>query len=149
MNIEIREYGWEGCCISTDKALLDFEVIHGYLSRESYWAKDRSAETTRRTIENSLCFGVYDAAGRQAGFARVITDYATFGWLCDLFVLDAYKGKGLGKWLVQTIVSSPDLRALKRIQLATLDAHELYSGYGCFAALATPERWMERVQEKT
>jgi len=103
----------------------------------------------RRSIENSLCFGLYDPAGVQVGFARVITDCATFGWLCDLFILDAHKGKGLGKWLVQTIVSFPDLRALKRIQLATCDAHELYSRYGGFTPLAAPERWMERVQEGT
>jgi len=103
----------------------------------------------RRSIENSLCFGLYDPAGMQVGFARVITDCATFGWLCDVFILDAHKGKGLGKWLVQTIVSSPDIRALKRIQPATRDAHELYSRYGGFTPLAAPERWMERVQEGT
>ena len=138
-----------GYQISTDKSLLDFGIIHGYLSKESYWAVGRSMETVRRSIEGSLCFGLYEAAGRQAGFARGVTDYATFGWLCDVFVLDAHKGKGLGKWLVQTIVSHPDLVSLRRMYLGTRDAHGLYSRYGGFTPLAAPERWMERAQEKT
>jgi GNAT superfamily N-acetyltransferase len=143
------ETAMEGYTISTDASLVDIEAVHGYLSGQSYWATGRSLETVRRSIEHSLCFGVYDATGGQAGFARVITDYATFGWLCDLFILDAHKGRGLGKWLVQTIVAHPDLTSVKRIQLATRDAHELYSRYGGFAPLAAPALWMERVQEKT
>jgi GNAT superfamily N-acetyltransferase len=138
----------DGYTISTDASLLDVEIIHGYLSRESYWAAGRSVETVRRSMENSLSFGVYAAAGSQAGFARVVTDYATFGWLCDLFILDAHKGRGLGKWLVQTIVAHPDLQALKRLQLATKDAHELYTRYGGFTPLVAPELWMERVRDK-
>jgi GNAT superfamily N-acetyltransferase len=131
----------DGYTISTDASLLDIQIIHGYLSGESYWAAGRS-------MENSLCFGVCEAAGSQAGFARVVTDYATFGWLCDLFILDAHKGRGLGKWLVQTIVAHPDLQALKRLQLATRDAHELYSRYGGFTPLGAPDLWMERVRDK-
>jgi len=138
---------YAGYRISTDKALLDVEMIHGYLSGESYWAGGRSMETIRRSIENSVCFGVYDAAGRQAGFARVITDFATFGWLCDVFVLDPHRGKDLGKWLVQTIVSTAHLQGLPRIMLGTRDAHELYTRYGGFAPLADPGKWMERVQD--
>jgi GNAT superfamily N-acetyltransferase len=138
----------DGYMISTDSSRIDLEIVHGYLSRESYWAAGRAMETVQRSIENSLCFGVYDPDGKQAGFARVVTDYATFGWLCDLFILDAHKGRGLGKWLVQTVVSHPDLQALKRMQLATRDAHELYSRYGGFKPLAPPGRWMERVREK-
>jgi GNAT superfamily N-acetyltransferase len=133
--------------ISTDKALLHLDVIHGYLSGQSYWAAGRSLETVKRSVENSLCFGVYDAAGRQAGFARVITDFATFGWLCDVFILEEHKGKGLGKRLVQEIVSCPELQPLKRMQLATRDAHGLYRRYGGFNPLAHPEWWMERMQE--
>jgi GNAT superfamily N-acetyltransferase len=138
----------DGYMISTDSSRIDLEIVHGYLSRESYWAAGRAMETVQRSIENSLCFGVYDPDGKQAGFARVVTDYATFGWLCDLFILDAHKGRGLGKWLVQTVVSHPDLQALKRMQLATRDAHELYSRYGGFKPLAAPGLWMERVREK-
>jgi GNAT superfamily N-acetyltransferase len=138
----------DGYTISTDASLLDFEIIHGYLSGKTYWAAGRSMETVKLSVKNSFCFGMYDAAGRQAGFARVVTDYATFGWLCDLFILDEHQGKGLGKWLVQTIVSHPDLRALKRLQLATRDAHELYGRYGGFTPLAAPELWMERVRDK-
>src|SRR5208337_840494 len=103
-------HAYAGYRISTDKALLNVEMIHGYLSGQSYWAGGRSMETVRRSTENSICFGVYDAAGRQAGFARVITDSATFGWLCDVFVLDPHRGKDLGKWLVQTIVSTAHLQ---------------------------------------
>jgi GNAT superfamily N-acetyltransferase len=138
----------DGYTISTDPALIDREVVHGYLSLQSYWAAGRTMHTVEKSIENSLCFGVYDADGRQAGFGRVITDYATFGWLCDVFILDGHKGRGLGKWLVQTIVSHPELQGLKRIHLATRDAHELYGRYGGFTPLAAPGLWMERVREK-
>ncbi len=144
----IAEHTFAGYHISTDKTRLDLATIHGYLSGESYWAAGRSMETIRRSIESSLCFGVYDAAGQQAGFARVVSDFATFGWLCDVFVLDAHKGKGLGKWLVRTIVSFRELQGLTRIMLGTRDAHQLYARYGGFAPLADPGKWMERVQEK-
>ncbi len=92
----------DGYTISTDKARLDISAIHEYLSERSYWAEGRPREVVERAIENSLCFGVYEGE-RQAGFARVVTDYATFAWLCDVFILEDYRGRGLGKWLVETI----------------------------------------------
>lgn len=134
----------DGYLISTDKSRLDVETVHGYLSRESYWAAGRTRETVQRSIEGSLCLGLYDPQGKLAGFARVITDFATFGWICDVFVLDAHKGRGLGKWLVETVVNLPDLQGLRRLQLATRDAHELYRRYGGFTQIASPEMWMER-----
>ncbi|HEX8143433.1 MAG TPA: GNAT family N-acetyltransferase [Pyrinomonadaceae bacterium] len=133
--------------ISTDKARLDLQAIHDYLSNTSYWAKGRSAETIERSIENSLAFGIY--RGRElVGFARVITDYATFAWLADVFVLDEARGKGLGKWLVEVILSHPELQGLRRWLLATKDAHELYRRFG-FEELKRPERWMERHDPQT
>jgi len=146
--MEVREYHRDGYLISTDRTRLDLPAIHGYLSGASYWAAGRSMETVERSVDNSLCIGMYDPAGRQAGFARVITDFATFGWICDVFVLAGHQGKGLGKWLMQTIVALPELQVLKRLQLATRDAHELYSRYAGFTPLANPGMWMERVQEK-
>ncbi len=128
--------------ISTDPARLDLETIHTYLSGSSYWAQGRPLEVVRRSVENSLCFGLYHRA-RQVGFARVITDRATFAWLADVFVLDEARGQGLGKWLVETILAHPDLQGLRRWVLATKDAHSLYSRFG-FAPLKRPERWMER-----
>ena len=147
--MEVREYRREdGYSISTDKSRLDLNVIHGYLSGDSYWAAGRSWETVERSVEHSLCFDLYDLAGRQDGFARVITDFATFGWLCDVFVLEKHRGRGLGKWLVQTVAAFPALQGVKRLQLATRDAHELYKRYADFTPLAAPDMWMERVQEK-
>jgi GNAT superfamily N-acetyltransferase len=142
--MEHREYHRDGYLISTDKSRLDVEAVHGYLSRQSYWAAGRTRETVQRSIEGSLCLGLYDPGLKLAGFARVITDFATFGWICDVFVLDAHKGRGLGKWLVQVVVGLPELQAVRRLQLATRDAHELYRRYGGFTPLASPEMWMER-----
>lgn len=133
--------------ISTDRARLDLNMIHDYLSRESYWAQGRSLEIVRRSIENSLAFGVYCGA-RQAGFARVVTDYATFAWIADVFVLDEFRGQGLSKWLMEVIISHPELQGFRRWVLATKDAHELYRRYG-FAELLRPERWMERHDPET
>ena len=96
-----------------------------------------------KSIANSLCFGVYDG-DRQMGFARVVTDYATFAWLCDVFIDAAYRGQGLGKQLVERIVAHPELQGMRNFILATRDAHELYRQYGGFEALAAPERWMAR-----
>lgn len=129
--------------ISTDPALLDVPFIHKFLSEEAYWALGRPYETVVRSVENSLCFGVYHGA-QQVGFARVVTDYATFAWLCDVFIIPTERGKGLSKRLVQAVVSHPMLAGLRRMMLATRDAHELYRRYGEFEALRTPERWMER-----
>jgi GNAT superfamily N-acetyltransferase len=129
--------------ISTDKMSLDIDRIHAFLSQQAYWAIGRSYETIARSIANSLCFGIYDRDG-QVGFARVVTDYATFAWLCDVFVMDSWRGQGLGKWLVECVVAHPDLTNLRRILLATRDAHELYRQSGGFSELKAPERWMER-----
>ena len=129
--------------ISTDRNRLDLAYVHRYLSEECYWALGRSRAIVEKSIANSLCFGVY-AGDRQIGFARVVTDYATFAWLCDVFIDVAYRGQGLGKQLVETVVAHPELQGLRNFILATRDAHELYRGYGGFEALAAPERWMAR-----
>ena len=128
--------------ISTDRARLDLEAIHRFLSTESYWAAGRSIETVRRSIENSLPFGIY-RGDEQVGFARVVTDYATFAWLADVFVLSEYRGRGLAKWLVEVIMAHAELQGFRRWVLATKDAHGLYAQFG-FAELKRPERWMER-----
>ncbi|MBC6700518.1 GNAT family N-acetyltransferase [Hymenobacter puniceus] len=131
-----------GFTISTDPARLDLVGIHAYLSLESYWAKGIPIETVKQAIANSLPFGLYSPEGQLAGFARVVTDYATFAWLCDVFVLPAYQGKGLSKWLMEVVWAHPQLQNLRRRMLATLDAHGLYEQFG-FAPLAVPERFME------
>ena len=133
----------EGYTLSTDRSRLDVALIHEALSRRAYWAHGRPPEVVQRSIEHSLCFGIYDAEG-LAAFARVVTDYATFAWLCDVFVLEEHRGRGLGKWLVEAAVGHPDLEGLKLFVLATRDAHELYRRYGGFELLPAPERWMVR-----
>lgn len=135
--------------ISTDRARLQLGMVHDYLCNRSYWARGRALETVHRSVANSLCFGVYQQDGRQVGFARVVTDFATFAWLCDLFVLEEHQGRGLGKALVRAVVEHPRLQGLKRLLLATRDAHELYRRYGGFTTLAAPERWMERPPPET
>lgn len=132
----------KGYKISTDKNLLDFEVIFNYLSGESYWAAGIPRERQEKAIQNSMCFGIYHE-GKQAGFARVITDNATFAYICDVFVLGAYRGEGLSKWLMQSIVQHPDLQGLRRWSLATADAHGLYKQFG-FSPLSKPQNWMEK-----
>ena len=128
--------------ISTDKSRLDFRVVHEFLSGRSYWAAGRPEEVVRRSVENSLVFGLYEGA-RQVGFARVITDYATFAWVADVFVLEEFRGRGLSKWLMEVMLAHPQLQALRRWVLATKDAHGLYARFG-FEPLKRPERWMER-----
>jgi GNAT superfamily N-acetyltransferase len=132
----------EAYAISTDPARLDVEMIHRFLDTSSYWAQGRTLETVRRSIEHSLNFGIYEGE-TQVGFARVITDYATFAWLADVFVLEAHRGRGLGKWLVEVMLAHPSLQGFRRWLLATKDAHELYRQYG-FDELKRPERFMER-----
>jgi GNAT superfamily N-acetyltransferase len=127
--------------ISTDRKRLNFQVIFDFLTNRSYWARGRSVETVANSIENSLCFGIYEG-GQQVAFARVVTDYATFGWICDVFVLESHRNRALSKWLVETIVRHPQLISVRRLLLATEDAHELYRKYGGFDALPYPERWM-------
>lgn len=137
------EYHRDEYLISTDKSKLDLGLIHGYLSERSYWAHGRTLPIVVKSIEHSLCFGLYHGSN-QAGFCRVVTDYATFAWLCDVFVLESYRGRGLGKWLVESVASHPDLLGLRLMILATRDAHELYRRYGGFELLAEPNRWMAR-----
>jgi GNAT superfamily N-acetyltransferase len=127
--------------ISTDPARLQIEVIVAAL-RDSYWANQRSRDVIEQSLEHSLCFGVYHGE-HQVGLARVITDYATFAYLCDVFILESERGHGLGRWLMQTVMTHPELQGLRRWMLATRDAHGLYAQYG-FTALPAPERWMER-----
>src|ERR1700749_2916514 len=128
--------------ISTDRSRLDFDLIHNYLSNESYWATGRSREVVIRAAENSLPFGIYKGDA-QVGFARIVTDYATFAWVADVFVLPEHRGRGLSKWLMEVIIAHPQLQGFRRWVLATKDAHELYRRFG-FIELHKPERWMER-----
>ncbi len=127
--------------ISTAKARIDFAFVHDFLSR-SYWANNIPFETVRRSIENSLCFGLYEAE-EQIGFARVITDSATFAYLCDVFVIETHRGRGLSKWLMETIHAHPNLQNLRRWMLATKDAHGLYRQFG-FTPLDAPAIFMQR-----
>lgn len=128
--------------ISTDKSKLDIPLIHNWLSTLSYWAQDRSLEEVQCSIKYSLCFGVYDRQS-QVGFARVVTDYATFAWLCDVFILENYRGKGLSKWLIEIISAQPVLQRLGSFVLSSRDARGLYESYGGFESLPNPERWMK------
>jgi GNAT superfamily N-acetyltransferase len=114
---------------STDKTKLNIEYIHYFLSKESYWAKNIPIELVKTSIEGSLCFGVYYQA-KQIGFARVITDYATFGYLADVFIDKNYRGKGLSKELMKFIMEQEVIKKLRRFMLATLDAHSLYAQFG-------------------
>ncbi|MEO8041468.1 MAG: GNAT family N-acetyltransferase [Acidobacteriota bacterium] len=128
--------------ISTDKNRLDVDVIHDFLYEESYWAKTRTLDQTKTAIENSLCFGVY-IDDRQIGFARIVSDFATFAYIGDVFVLSEFRGRGISKRLMEAIVTHPDLQGLRRWVLATRDAHGLYEQFE-FSSLKFPERWMER-----
>lgn len=126
--------------ISTDKALLNLETIQELLGT-SYWAPDRPMELTRRAIEHSLVFGVYDGE-QQIGFARIVTDYTVFAYVCDVMIADSYRGQGLGKWLVDSMLAHPELQGVRRWLLITRDAQGLYSQFG-FVGLDEPERYME------
>ncbi len=139
----IAEYQRDNLMISTDKTRLDLDLVWDFLSHTSYWAQGCSFATTKKSIEHSLCFGVH-AGDQQVGFARVVTDYATFAWLCDVFILESHRGQGLGKWLIESVVAHPELQGLKLFMLATCDAHELYRRYGDFQSLPLPEKWMVR-----
>jgi GNAT superfamily N-acetyltransferase len=128
--------------ISTDRDKLDLGFIHGFLSGEAYWSRNIPLETVKKSIENSLNFGLYHA-DRQIGYARVITDYATIAYLGDVFVISEYRGKGLSKWLMQQVTDHPDLQGLRRWLLLTRDAHELYKKFG-WQPIQSPDRYMER-----
>jgi GNAT superfamily N-acetyltransferase len=136
-----QDFLQNGYTLSTDNSLLPFEVIYDFLLNESYWSQGISAEKLHNAINNSLCFAIYHQHNLCA-FARVITDKATFGYICDVFVRKPYRGKGLSKWLMQNIKQHPELNSLRRWSLATADAHGLYGQYG-FTPLSKPEYWME------
>jgi len=127
--------------LSTDPEKLDLDVIHGFLT-QCYWAKGISRETVARSIENSLCFAIYSAS-KQVAFARVISDFATYAYIGDVFVLEPFRGKGLAKWMMECIVKHPSLQDLRRWTLLTRDAHTLYAQFG-FTPLSKPDRYMER-----
>jgi len=127
--------------ISNDKTLLDVPLIHQYLSEESYWAKGRSIETVKTSIEHSICFGVHNKH-QQVGFARVVSDRSIFAWIMDVFILPEFQGNGLGKQLMEKIMKHPDLQNLSRWGLGTADAHGLYQQFG-FTEIAEPHRLME------
>jgi GNAT superfamily N-acetyltransferase len=126
--------------ISTDPALLDFDVIHGYLTR-SYWSEGISMETVRNAAEHSYCFGVYHKEA-QIGFARLITDMTSFSYLADVFILEEHRGQGLSKWLMECMLSIPEIAGQRKMMLATKDAHGLYAQYG-FRAISDPAKLME------
>ncbi|GCE24791.1 N-acetyltransferase [Dictyobacter alpinus] len=136
-----HEWKRDNYIISTDKKRLDIEVIHNFLTT-SYWSPGIPRETIERALEHSLAFGLY-AGDQQIGLARLITDYATFAYLADVFVLDAFRGQGLGKWLIQVVTNHPELQGLRRWVLFTKDAHGLYE-----QANFTPARYPERLMEK-
>jgi GNAT superfamily N-acetyltransferase len=131
----------DGYTISDDPERVDIDATWGFL-RTSYWSPGVAREVVERSIAGSLCFGLYAPDGSQAGFARAVTDRATFAWIADLFVLEAHQGRGLGVWLVESILGHPDLAGLRQIVLATDDAHGLYRRFG-FEAV-DPERYMIR-----
>ena len=126
--------------VSTDPQRVDLDLVHGFLT-QCYWAAGIPREVVRRSIENSLCFGIYSGR-KQLGFARVITDYATFAYVADVFVLESHRGRGLSKFLMECIMQHPELQGLRRWSLATADAHGLYSQFG-FKPVKKPEMWME------
>lgn len=130
----------EGYSISTDKARLDIGVIHHFLAN-SYWAENIPLAIVERSVENSLCFGVYHRQ-KQVGFARVISDFATFAYLADVFILEDHRGQGLSKLLLQKVFAHPDLQGLRRFCLGTRDAHKLYEQFG-FSVIKKPGLWME------
>ncbi|MCX6078482.1 MAG: GNAT family N-acetyltransferase [Chloroflexi bacterium] len=138
---EIIETHRDTLTISTDPARLDIDAIHAMLTR-AYWAKGRTREIIARYIQFSLVFGIYDGT-QQIGVARIVSDYTTFAWLCDIFIHEDYRGKSVGKWLMETILAHPDLQGLRRLMLTTRDAHGLYAKYG-FKSVSAPESWMEK-----
>ena len=131
----------DGFEVSDDRARLDRGTVHRYLATQSYWAQEIPRATLDRAIDHSLCFGLYRGAA-LVGFARVVTDHATFAYLCDVFVLPELQGRGLGSWLVECVVAHPDLQGLRRFCLMTKDAHALYQRFG-FTGIGDPKRYLE------
>ena len=130
-----------GYKVSSDLDEMDLSTIHSYISR-SYWAKNIPLNTMEKAIKNSLCFGVFTDSGEQVAFARMVTDTATFAYLADVFVLEEHRGNGISKWLIKTILAHPNLQGIRRMALATSDAHQLYEKFG-FKKLSSPESFME------
>ncbi|HEX4373001.1 MAG TPA: GNAT family N-acetyltransferase [Puia sp.] len=130
----------ENFIISDEKEKLNAEYIHDYLSNKSYWAENIPLETVKKSIDGSICFGMYENE-KQIGFARVVTDKATFGYLADVFIDENYRGRNLSKWLMEIIMAYPELQGLRRWMLGTKDAHSLYEKFG-FEALENPKRVM-------
>jgi len=130
--------------VSTDKSRLDLTFIHDYLSNHSYWAKGRTMDVVKRSVDNSLCFGVFNKDDKQVGFARIVTDYAVLAWVMDVFITEEYRGQGLSKLLMKEITEHPDLQGLKRWGLMTADAHSLYQQFG-FTPASKPEMLMEKL----
>jgi len=141
-DLPLIKYSRDSYTISTDKSLLDVDAIHDYLSNESYWSPGIPRQVVERAIAGSLCFGMY-CAGAQVGYARVISDFATFAYLLDVYILKEHRGRGLGKWLVESILGYPELRHIRGWMLSTWDAHGLYEKYG-FKTLEHPEFVMSR-----
>ena len=137
MNYEIQNGEYS---ISTDPEKIDVSYVHNFLTN-SYWAEGIGKNVVKKSIEGSLCFGVYKGE-QQIGFARMVTDRATFAYLADVFIDTKFRGSGLSKWLIETILKHPDMKGLRRIMLATKDAHGLYEKFG-FTGLTKPERWMQ------
>jgi GNAT superfamily N-acetyltransferase len=135
--------GPDGYWVSDDRALVDTTRVHRWLTDESYWAQGRSYELVVRSIRESLTLGLYGPDGEQVGVCRWVTDYATFAWLCDVFVAAEVRGRGLGVFLVGTAMGHGDVKDLRLQVLGTRDAHELYRRFG-FETVADPQRWMER-----
>ena len=132
----------DGYEIDTSQGRLDLAHVHRWLSTDAYWARGRTAEGVARSVEGSVCYGVYAPDGAQVGFARVVTDHATFAWLCDVYIAGAVRGIGLGTWLVRVVREHLHEGGVPRILLATADAHDIYAKAG-FAPLGLPNRWME------
>jgi GNAT superfamily N-acetyltransferase len=130
--------------VSADKSRLNLTFIHDYLSNRSYWAKGRTMDVVQKSVDNSLCFGVFNEDDQQVGFARIVTDYAVLAWVMDVFIAEDYRGQGLSKLLMKGIMEHPDLQGLKRWGLMTADAHSLYQQFG-FTAASKPEMLMEKL----
>jgi len=134
--------GPDGYWISDDPSLINVDLVHDWISRESYWARGRAHEVLARSIEHSLVLGLYTSDGEQVGFARQVTDRATFAWLCDVFVTAGHRGGGTGSFLVRTAVGHPDVVGIRQLLMAE-PGRTLYRRHG-FGDLLKPERWMER-----
>jgi len=139
--MERTEWRKDGYLLSTDKSKIDVKAVHHFLSK-SYWAENIPLEVVQKSIDNSFCFALYHQQ-KLVGFARVISDFATFAYLADVFVVPQERGKGLSKWLMHVIMDHPRLHGLRRFTLATKDAHGLYAQFG-FSPFDKPERWMQK-----